>query len=115
GFELAILLRHSKNSFGVVVTKNINAIEKRLFFASVNIAAGYGVAVLPFVGEQRRNVRRSFFAILIGESFETFVDVPAVVFAATNKIDFLHAVLANVGNPEIPIPRVKAESPGIAK
>ena len=50
-------------------------------------------------------------AILVGESLEPFVDVPAVILPLADDVHFFVEILADVTFPEIAGHRVERESP----
>src|SRR5437762_5972270 len=98
-----------------VIPANVNAVEGGLRVSTIHIAAGNGVAVLPSVGEDRGNVNRAFLAVAVREWFETFVNVPAMVFAASNYVHFLDAILPHIAHPKVAAYGIKTEPPRFPK
>src|SRR2546423_10032156 len=84
GFERAVLLCQAPDALRSIIPANVNAVEGGLRVSTIHIAAGNGVAVLPSVGEDRRNVERAFLAVAVREWLAAFADVPAMAFASSN-------------------------------
>src|SRR5438876_9646403 len=98
-----------------IIPANVNAVEGGLRVSPIHIAAGNGVAVLPSVGEDRGNVNRAFLAVAVREWFEAFVNVPAMVFAASNYVHFLDAILPHIAHPKVAAYGIKTEPPRFPK
>src|SRR5581483_1704417 len=83
--------------------------------AAIDITAGDRSAVFAAIGEYGRHVRGAVLAVAIREWFETFVNVPAHVFAAPHNGNLLDAILADIADPQVAGDGVKAEPPRFAQ
>src|SRR5207253_9032347 len=93
----------------------VNAIERGMFVAAIDVTSGDGIAIFPPISENGWDVSDAFFAVAIGKRLESFIDVPTVIFAAANDGNFFNTILSDVADPQIVRQRIKTESPWFAK
>jgi len=84
----AVFLREGEDIFLLVVCENIDAIERRFGIGSIHKSARGTWPILARPGEDRRNKRFAIAAIFVRVPFEAFHDIPAVVLAFADDIDF---------------------------
>src|SRR5207253_1266560 len=80
-FQHAIFPGNSPNAPGRVIPANINAVEGRIFVATIDVAASDGIPIFPFICEDRWDVEGALLSVAIREWLESFVNIPAVVLA----------------------------------
>ena len=98
-----------------MIAKNINSIIWRVRVFAINMAAYNGYPILSGISKDRINILRSVCAVLIGKAFESFPDVPPVVFSTPHNGYLFVSILSHITNPEITRQGVKTESPRFAE
>ena len=98
-FELAVFLFERPNTSRFEISKNVCAIEWRIWIASINKASGNRWAELVWVGENRKRVVGFGFSVIFGKRFKPFIDIPTMVLPRPNDGDFFIGVLTDVPNP----------------
>ena len=89
--------------------------KRRGRIAAVNVSARHRVTIAPAIGRDRRRIALALPLAQVGEPLEALDDIPPVVLAAAHDGDFLHAILADIADPEIASRGIKAEAPRLAK
>src|SRR5947207_233837 len=86
-----------------------------MWVTSINIPAGDGDAKFTPVSKYWRQVAHAIVPITIREGLKTFINIPAIIFAAIHQIDFLITILADVAHPKFARERIKRKTPRLAK
>lgn len=97
--ECFALAGEGKDVAGLEIGAEVDAVERGFRIAAIDVAAGDGDAVFSSVGEDRRGKFAIGFAILIGKRGETFNDIPAVISAFFDDIDFFIEILTDIADP----------------
>src|SRR5215813_8922540 len=100
---------------GGVVAADINAVERRMLVAAIDIAAGDRIAIFPAIRKNGRDVGDALLAITIGKRLEPFINIPAEIFPSSNNGNFFNTILSHIANPQVMSQRIKTESPWLAK
>src|SRR5262249_21010641 len=113
--EHAVSLREGEEPVLLIIAEDIDAVEAGIRFGAVDESTGDRLAVLSRIRENRLDIPFALPAIFVGEPLEPLVDVPSVVFAAAEDVDFLVQILPDVAGPEISRDGIEAEPPRLTK
>src|SRR6266478_912828 len=126
GHDFAVFGAQPPNRAQHVIGIEIDALQRRIFFAAVRVAADYTTADAVVrkcgLGQQFRVVwilpHRVNVAGAVGSGFEMMrplTNAPAIIPAFDNEIHFLPLVLSDVARPHLTRLAVPTEPPWIAK